>query len=1355
MTKNLNNYLLNKKGMTLVELLTAMTILTLLIFCFAPLMLSYMETINIAGNKMERIYKDAGNLEVLLGKNSLDGNYTVSIDTVPIKLTSPDATVTVDGNTQNVATATIDSFVKAYGLTSGGTFSKDKDGNESDDGSVNISTGQATFYTDKAGSASGITLFPSSLTDDFKVAYITIYSADINFVLSQCEFVTTGPDGEIPLDNKVDYDLEYHPDRKNSTDTNILLLTVYGGGDKISFETSPLVFKHMGQRYEIQIDAPSMIMVGEKANDGKYYYYVSRGELEKDGGKDYLLIHRREMNSSDPTLGDVTLTSAMNDVEWVSSREADKYAYIDANKNGKKDDNEESYGYYIMGGDNGQIRRFWRNQDTGNYYWGGDHTYYTDIRLDRVSDAGEYYNATDRYSLGTSYKFFIKRNIDSNENVNGYKLVSHNENNLSCLNMYTVNAINSSARFYGSDGKIFSYKRPSDTYAEADDITNSGILWPNDGTVSYASMSAIQESAKKEGQSANINGVTMTDFFRIVRYNDTNEDYNWLKLDSNAYYNAMGINTSDKDGYPITITSVGSIVIQNYVEPTTLPKEPTSTTKANVQSGFINGAIAWITGDNYTVNTGNYEKNPLYVNHDAKPYGDGNATTNADYPTETYMLYCGYIPGAMDIWQNTTLANENWAPGMIENNGNGGNMATWDGLWAPITTYNVTRWDSSMHTAETERNPLWKGNLGIIPYLTTEVSGVKSETVANGNGLKVRTNAQGTFWGWLGSKTHWLHKDYRMGYMVQYPYTNLNYTVTGKYYDITTPEGTLGTLPNVKLMRNLAYNDAIIASEANENVAATAQTYQTNGRVVDITFSYLSHPFALHIAANPSDDISYSMANDCGQPILYWNNRRETTTILDAASAWVPSGEDDIHVSLAVGYTMGGLAQFSNSKKSDAYVNTIMNNGIVFIRAGSAIIGKQMKGHSATSEYLAKDNDGYQLAKESNYFHQFYYLNSRTLDSAEDSHIYDLYGAKGWQTNRHIDFVSMDGGQPGTGYNYLRCHPMSNTKVTCAVWGTSWASNPVAMWGTERGDLLSWVCQKVADGKGLSVTEDEEASNHNDRSVCAEFQSYKWIDNINKKTFNVCEGKYSGTVGSQGETWSAGTTNANYIGFYDSCSAAAAKQYPDLNVVANVGFISTLENINDVEYSDDIWIACGDQSNKDPADYCGTGNFAIGNASAGTDFVTRPYISSGNYGKTSNNKSDGRGGSWINVNYWIDCEGTGKQSSDNRLYQWSAVQISTEENCNIVQINNANGMWIATGYIDGSGRAGKLNDEYDEGEEACIFWTYDPRIPCGVEGGWSSHVRMYDGTTLIDEDDGSASKKLDTMGGINSCATRD
>ena len=434
MIKKLNNYLLNKKGMSLVEVLTAMTILTLLIFCFAPLMLSYMDTINIAGNKMERVYKDSGNLEVLLGKNSLDGNYTVSLDTVPIKLTSPDATVTVDGNTQNVSTATVESFVKAYGLTSGGTFSKDNMGKPDPNGNINISTGQVTFYTDKAGSASGVTLFPTSLTDDFKVAYITIYSADINFVLSQCEFVTTGPTEEIELKEGTDYDLEYHPDRKNPTDTNILLLTVYGGGDKISFETSPLVFKHLGQRYEIQIDAPSMIMVGEKAPDDNYYYYVSRGELDEDGN---LLIHRRVMETeNDPNGGGkVTLTSAMNDVEWVPVESADAYS---------KDSSGDSYGYYVMCGDNGQVRRFWKRPDTtilvdgktikvdGNYYWGGDYTYYTDYDFVQVNASdGSSINSTDKngnayadriYSTDTSFKFIAQR--DATNTKSGFNVGS-------------------------------------------------------------------------------------------------------------------------------------------------------------------------------------------------------------------------------------------------------------------------------------------------------------------------------------------------------------------------------------------------------------------------------------------------------------------------------------------------------------------------------------------------------------------------------------------------------------------------------------------------------------------------------------------------------------------------------------------------------------------------------------------------------------------------------------------------------------------------------------------------------------------------------------------------------------------
>ena len=125
MIKKLDKYLLDKKGMTLVEVLTAFSILALMIFCFAPLMLSYLNTVTISGKAMERVYDKASALEVLLGNQASKTGYTVALNSVPLQLHSPDANVTVNGSTQNIAAATVNSFVKAYGISSGGTFEKD------------------------------------------------------------------------------------------------------------------------------------------------------------------------------------------------------------------------------------------------------------------------------------------------------------------------------------------------------------------------------------------------------------------------------------------------------------------------------------------------------------------------------------------------------------------------------------------------------------------------------------------------------------------------------------------------------------------------------------------------------------------------------------------------------------------------------------------------------------------------------------------------------------------------------------------------------------------------------------------------------------------------------------------------------------------------------------------------------------------------------------------------------------------------------------------------------------------------------------------------------------------------------
>ena len=193
------------------------------------------------------------------------------------------------------------------------------------------------------------------------------------------------------------------------------------------------------------------------------------------------------------------------------------------------------------------------------------------------------------------------------------------------------------------------------------------------------------------------------------------------------------------------------------------------------------------------------------------------------------------------------------------------------------------------------------------------------------------------------------------------------------------------------------------------------------------------------------------------------------------------------------------------------------------------------------------------------------------------------------------------------------------------------------------------------------------------------------------------------------------------------------------NSWGSVGFINTLETINDIEFYDDLWVAAGDQSDKNPADYCPSGAVAQNN----------PEMKANEYRKVIRAYSDypsntGRGGSWINVRYWVDLGTTGRHSDDNSTYHWRAVQISKNPDYNIVQINQVNGIWMATGYVDGT-NGGLKNDEYDEGEKTVICWTYDPLIPCCAKGGWSEKVVMYDGTQR---------KDMNEMGGINSVATR-
>ena len=95
MLKNYINIIKQKKGMSLVEVMTAMTILTLMIFCFAPLFLSYFNSIDIAGDKLDETYYESGVMQRVIGNinrtqaQDSDG-YIAPFQTIPLTLTSND-----------------------------------------------------------------------------------------------------------------------------------------------------------------------------------------------------------------------------------------------------------------------------------------------------------------------------------------------------------------------------------------------------------------------------------------------------------------------------------------------------------------------------------------------------------------------------------------------------------------------------------------------------------------------------------------------------------------------------------------------------------------------------------------------------------------------------------------------------------------------------------------------------------------------------------------------------------------------------------------------------------------------------------------------------------------------------------------------------------------------------------------------------------------------------------------------------------------------------------------------------------------------------------------------------------------
>lgn len=1172
-----------KRGMTLVEMLIAMAILVIAVLCFLPLAQSTFRNLYMVGERTSSNFKSVGLIERLIGNSGANGDYEVSTDDVPLQMT-----------------------VKSESIMANSSSLQSIDGASLLSNPANGNNSLSTFICDSV--TAKMVCYPTHIADDFLTKTITLYASGFRFSsVNEFKIYYTDSSGNRQMVggvyNESNPYCQIEIDRDNAS---IAYLTLKGDNQVISFETSPLTIEYRVYSLTVEIDAPTVIMVGEDAQDGNYYYYVTSGEPDEDG---HLEIVRKVMDGVDP-LGKIstpiTLNAAMNDVEWVEPGEGD---------NGNGGTNE--YGYYVMCGDNGQIRRFWRNPVTGNYGWGGDYT----VAHNYYYNNGQQTETNERMYSTTVDSSFVYIKDPGNPDVNDSSVtgISLNPdttglgytifNKLYTQTAFTINAL--------QDYQI-------DVY------TAGNLLWAQ---------------AKDE-------------YGRI----DGNQPYNeYVNSDNSKWLTAYLYGTLRGNYYDNTYP--GNLILRRY---TFNYKDGTTKVSANDMISY---------GDYYQLDdhTDNYitltSVTPIKM---TKAY-----SSSEGYPTESYTLYAGQIPAVMDLWTPTLGV-------------------------ADHSDYNYGEWRATLGIAFTDDSA---------------------------NAAKYFTNAGKMF---NGGKREWgiMRRRNMWGYVWHYTDASASdYALSGvcspkNYEDSRALEVTFDAVDTIAS----DYGKRVYPLNPGDHQAEIQNQNETK-----ITIAYLSEPYAIsknQIMFNKYDVSSNRHETD---GVYEWGFD-DSVTISDADSMYYEDYDGNGgYFSIAVGYYVGGLL-YENQSTKHISVPTVMNNGVVYLRAGEA-------GGAPFDENFT----GFTLQKESNVFNEFYtsvdYWRKRQNDwGAVKNILTEAVSAGYWRDAYHPLFYSTYGGvyNPDDSrdkYSYLMGHILYDKRLTSVAWGTTWNESPEAMWGASDGTLMSWYLD-------LDALEAGNADANNDESITAEFQSYNWLkraNEINAETGTrkmVC--RYSNAVGwdesydipltpDEMTAWQNKDNADDENTYWDKCSA-------QLGMTSTLGFISPLDTVEDVTFANDTWVAVGVQGLANPktdgkVDYCR--NAAVVKAPFSRDT-----------------------GSWVCVRTWYDQSGGQDRGpiAGNCNYVWKAVQISEKENCNIQQITYTNGMWYAVGYIDDND-----NGEYDYitgDERAVVFYAIDPLEPCGTEKGWKLSDPGGVGYTQAWYNTGNGGYQLLNIDGVNAVASR-
>ena len=1320
----------SRKGMTLVEVLVAMTLLTLIVLVFTPLFMNYYRNVRTAGELTQKTYERTSLMERLVAnpyKNDTGYETHVTKGNLPLTLTAGSTTVDFSDD--------IEGQLISESLNDGGSY--------------------VSFYSPNTSDT--MVCFPASLTDDFLTKDITVVPKGFEFAAAAENKNSTGEHFEVyntsSTGSRVKVNPSYYDIRYDSDGEGVAIFTFKGGNNVISFENSPLYIQYytaassMYKEVKVEITAPEIILVGEEASDDNYYYYATAGVDLKTGKMD---IVAKQMNK-DNEGNDVGLVSSMNDVEWVAK--------------GRGDDGNggvNQYGYYVMGGDAGQVRRFWRNETTGNYYWGGDvlgqYDRYYNITGNNSTGYGSHEDIVQTKSTQAQFKSIFHSNLGyyNYNGVTGANQLTADElitigfeYRMITSNYYTANVTYSSNYpYYTTLGRVLAYKTNKKTAVFAgngSDIDN--------GTGVFGGQASWRQST---------NTLLRTLMPADNTYSRMNVD-GYIEATNYEYQTSKGAKIDDKS--LITITSVGAVQINK-----SNPKYSEST-----QSSVLG--------------------------------------VSQLYPTQSYTLYCGYIPAVIDTW--------GWKTKHV------------------LSTYNnYSMW---LHT----------GTLGVATdgnywYPVGKFADTKTSTSNNDNA--VGDLSKDVF----GTNTSWSSLLNYGSSASLYPYTDTSSTITLEtisnqylHHDAIPEErmhcGLYTHRIKIAVNYNYEYKDGCSNKTGDDTVEIVLEltTYHADDGYNDWTASLNSAIENEVKAACASKGLSFKkMWNNKNE----WINNARVSTFLIWSKCYDENGNELFDDTEDYFYTASSSLPGSGQAGSATY-------GHLFITKSSEWKSDEAKyrGEIVTQEYVAPWDEP---LPESQWQHSYettsgyirYYgptsegtgfstkpsdvtnatLTKRSfLGTALPEEGNDYYISSGHEVDITMGYLSqpyaidvnnptvpkmsglsgLTGGsdfyfkKPGDGigssilsggafnHSFVSGGLRDNvTMLDVKSFHDDLTGNNISLAGgytlsyvandysylTRLGQVLNnGVVYIRATGNGTeSDTEGDLASGKGwslakETNVFHQFfgiDQYRgvsigggvgtdailgWTTTYHKGYLNMStdsnkapQPSYSPsfTEGNQNYgvnyhplmdtevttvNWGLtsdykpqamwGTSNGTLMSWYynyenvsDSKIYSVCKEFENYswcdklglrpttatykqiyydyttvsrNIYSDYGFVSVLKSINDICFCDDVWVAVGDQSGKKPSDYSAAKSY--------------------NYlGAT------GEAGSYVNVKF-LDSDLKG--SDGLPIARWIHVKIANETNVNIRSVVNCQGVWYLMGYIDANG-----NGYNDAGERCVMYFSTNP-----------------------------------------------